>query len=327
MMSTVLVFALAACSSAGAQPQPQSPSQSSQVGGPSPTSSEPDWPEPATVAHDEVTVGYGPHRLSFADGAVWVASQIGDVYRVGPDDAAGRVVAGVGSGVPAATVASGRLFAGDNRHSRVLVYDLASRVRQRSLPMPGPVRGLLSALGSIWVTAGDSVVQLDPTTLRRTSVTVVGGEAAQIAAAGDVVVITNRGIPQVTALDTAGRVVGVAEVGGPTIGVVVIETQIWALHSDRPVATRLSRERFSPIDELPLPGVSYDAAIVGQEIWATLSDEGTVARISKDGTVLGQFPVGSKPLGIASGAGWVWVANEGDSSLWRLSASLATVGT
>ena len=30
------------------------------------------------------------------------------------------------------------------------------------------------------------------------------------------------------------------------------------------------------------------------------------------------FPVGSKPLGIAAGAGSIWVANHGDDSLTRI---------
>jgi hypothetical protein len=278
------------------------------------------------VAHDVIDVGFAPHRLAVAGGALWVASYSGAVHRVGFTDEAGQLLAEVGSVVTAATVSHRRVFVGDNRGSRVLVYDQRSGRQRRGLQMPGPVRGVLSALGSVWVTAGDSLVQLDPSSLQRRSVTPVGGEVAQLAVAGKLIVVTNRTDSQVTSVNAAGRVVGVAEAGGPTIGVVVTDRQIWVLRTDRPEATILSRERFAPIGVAALPGVAYDATPVGDEVWLTLHDEDTVARVSSAGAVLGQFEVGHQPLGIVATAGNVWVANEGESSLWRIAADLATVG-
>lgn len=322
MVSMALVLVCTACS--GGQVQPEA--QAGQARTPRSLSS-PAWPEPADVDHDVIKVGFAPHRLSVAAGSVWVASLTGAVHKIRAEDDKARVVTEVGSSLAAAAVARGRLFVGDNRGSRVLVYDQESGEKLRILRMPGPVRGVLSALGSVWVTAGDSVVRLDPATLGRRSVTKVGGEAAQLAAAGQVVAVTNRVDFEVTGLDATGRVVGVADVGGPTIGITVTNTQIWVLRTDRPAASVLSRERFAPIGMHQLPGISYDATLVGGEVWATMADQGTVARLSPTGEVLGQFVAGRRPLGIVANGKSVWVANEGESSLWRLSADLSTVGT
>jgi len=322
MVSMALVLACTACS--GGQVQPEA--QTGQARTPRAPSS-PAWPEPAEVDHDVIEVGFAPHRLSVAAGSVWVASLTGAVHKISAADDKARVVTEVGSSLAAATVAGGRLFVGDTRGSRVLVYDQKSGHQQRVLRMPGPVRGVLTALGSVWVTAGDSVVRIDPLTLRRRSVTKVGGEAAQLAAAGPVVVVTNRVDFQVTGLDANGRVVGVADAGGPTIGVTVTDSQIWVLRTDAPAVTVLSRERFAPNGLIQLPGISYDATLVGREVWATMADEGKVVRISPAGKVIAQLVVGRRPLGIVANGKSVWVANEGERSLWRLSADLSTVGT
>jgi DNA-binding beta-propeller fold protein YncE len=245
---------------------------------------------------------------------------------VGVADTSSRLVADVGSSLAAVAVTHGRLFVADNRGRRVLVLDAASGARERTLRMPGPVRGVLAGLGSVWVTAGDAVVRLDPATLNRRSVTEVGGEAAQLALAGTSVLVTNRVDTHVTALDAGGAVVAVTDVHGPSIGVTVTDRQIWVLRTDSPTVTVVSRERLLPTGSLTLPGVGYDAAVVGNEVWVTVAETGTVARLSLAGAALGQLTVGRRPLGIEAGSGSVWVANEGESTLWRLSSALATVG-
>jgi hypothetical protein len=278
------------------------------------------WPAATAVPHDVLDVGLAPHRLSAGAGSVWVASIGGAVHRV--DGERVRLLAEVGSALVQAAPAEGRVFVGDNRASRVLVFDERSGERTRILPMPGPVRGVLAALDAVWVTAGDKVVRLDPRSMRRLSVTTVGGEAAQLARSGSSVVVTNRTLPEVSSLDDEGRLVGTATTAGPTIGVAVTPQQVWVLHTDQASITVLSRERFSPVDVVELPGVGYGAATVGDEVWVTLHDDGTVARLAFSGEPIGRFTVGRQPLGILAADGMVWVANEGESTLWRLSADL-----
>jgi hypothetical protein len=316
------VLALTACS--GDRGRSGSRAVTPERPGPSPVAAT--WPAATEVDHDVISVGFAPHRIDLARGAVWSASLSGAVHRVGVADTSSRLVADAGSSLADVAVSHGRLFVGDNRGRRVLVFDPVSGARERTLRMPGQVRGVLAALGSVWVTAGDAVVRLDPATLNRRSVTEVGGEAAQLALAGTSVLVTNRTDKHVTALDAGGAVVAVTDVHGPSIGVTVTERQIWVLRTDSPTVTVVSRERLLPTGSLTLPGVGYDAAVVGDEVWVTVAETGTVARLSLTGAALGQLTVGRRPLGIAAGSGSVWVANEGESTLWRLSSALATVG-
>jgi outer membrane protein assembly factor BamB len=311
-----LALLTAACSGAS---KADTSAQSSPSGNRT-TPSSASWPEATAVPHDVLDVGFAPHRLSAGAGSVWVASMAGAVHRV--DGERVRLLAEVGSALAQAAPAAGQVFVGDNRASRVLVFDERSGERTRTLPMPGPVRGVLAALDAVWVTTDDKVVRLDPTSMRRLSVTTVGGEAAQLAQSGSSVVVTNRTLPEVSSLDAEGRLVGTATTAGPTIGVAVTPAQVWVLHTDQASITVLSRERFSPVGVIELPGVGYGAATVGDEVWVTLHDDGTVARLTLDGEPLGQFTVGRQPLGILAADGLVWVANEGESTLWRLSADL-----
>ncbi|HET9946213.1 MAG TPA: hypothetical protein VFR56_11215 [Actinomycetes bacterium] len=312
-----LALLTAACSGAS---QAGTSAGSSPPGSGTAPSSAPSWPAVTEVPHDVLDVGLAPHRLSAAAGSVWVASMTGAVHRVDGDRV--RLLAEVGSSLAQATAAAGRVFVGDNRAGRVLVYDERSGARTRALPMPGPVRSVLAALDAVWVTAGDKVVRLDPESLRRLSVATVGGEAAQLAQSGSTVVVTNRTLPEVSSLDQEGRLAGTAETSGPTIGVAVTSNQVWVLHTDQASATVLSRERFRPVDVVELPGVGYGAATVGDEVWVTLYDDGTVARLAPSGELVGRFAVGRQPLGILAADGLVWVANQGESTLWRLSADL-----
>ncbi len=207
------------------------------------------------------------------------------------------------------------------------MLDAGTGRQLRALRMPGPVRGVLAGLGAVWVTAGSAVVRVDPTTLRVDSVTEVGGMPAQLALAGRSVVASNRTLETLVQFDDQGRLRGTADVGGPTIGLVVTDSRIFAARSDRPGLAVLSRERFAHVGDVELPGVSYGAAAVGNEVWLTLVDQDALVRLSGSGEVLGLVQVGRQPLGIAVAAGSVWVANEGDGSLWRLPVSTPTVGT
>ena len=295
---------------------------------PAPTATpSPSAMRPAPVEHTVIPVGHAPHRVTAAAGAVWVAGGTGSVYRVSPVDGTARLLRDTGHQLTEVTAAAGRLFAGDNRGGRLLVLDAVTGRELRALRMPGPVRGVLAGLGSVWVTAGSAVVRVNPVTLRVDSITEVGGEAAQMALAGRSVIVSNRALKTLVQLDDHGQLRGTADVDGPTIALVVTGQQILAARSDRPGLAVLSRERFALVGDVELPAVSYGAAVVGGEVWLTLVDQDALVRLSESGVVLGLVQVGRQPLGITASDGSVWVANEGDGSLWRLPVSTPTVGT
>ncbi len=282
---------------------------------------------PAPVDHTVIPVGHAPHRVTAAAGAVWVAGGTGSVYRVAAGAGTARLVRDTGRQLTEVTAVAGRVFAGDNRGSRLLVLDAVTGRELRALRMPGPVRGVLAGMGAVWVTAGSAVVRVDPATLRVDSVTEIGGEAAQMALSGRSVVVSNRALGTLVQLDDHGQLGGTADVDGPTIGLVVTGSRIFAARSDRPGVAMLSRERFAFVGDVELPGMSYGAAAVGDEVWLTLVDQDALVRLSDAGMVLGLVQVGRQPLGIAAAGGSVWVANEGDGSLWRMPVGAPTVGT
>ena len=62
-------------------------------------------------------------------------------------------------------------------------------------------------------------------------------------------------------------------------------------------------------------------------IWVTDSSN-IVTHFDTSGTVLGQYPVGTSPLGIGFSPGAVWVANSGDGTVTKLNSSTgAVIGT
>ena len=279
------------------------------------------------VDHAVIEVGFAPHRLTVADGSVWVAGGSGAVHRVAVGATRAHLVGDTKSELTAVAVSRRRVFAGDNRGSRLLVLDATTGRRLRAVLMPGPVRGVLAGLGAVWVSAGSKVVRLDPRTLAVGSATEVGGEVAQLAIADHSVLVSNRTLSTVARLDEHRRLQGTADVGGPTIGLAVTSTLVFATRSDRPAVALLSRERFAYFSDAEIPGVSFGAAVVGSEVWLTLADLESVVRLSGAGDVLGMVQVGRKPLGLAVAGGSVWVANEGESTIWRLQANAPTVGT
>ena len=103
--------------------------------------------------------------------------------------------------------------------------------------------------------------------------------------------------------------------------------RIFAARSDQAGMAVLSRERFAHVGDVDLPGVSYGAAAVGDEVWLTLVDQDALVRLSESGEALGLVQVGRQRLGIAAADGSVWVANKGEGSLWRLPVGTPTVGT
>ena len=76
---------------------------------------------PVAVDHAVIEVGFAPHRLAVADGSVWVAGGSGAVHRVAVGATRAHLVGDTKSELTAVAVSRRRVFAGDNRGSRLLV--------------------------------------------------------------------------------------------------------------------------------------------------------------------------------------------------------------
>ena len=63
----------------------------------------------------------------------------------------------------------------------------------------------------------------------------------------------------------------------------------------------------------------FGAVFDGRYVWAVTASADAVAKIdTATGTVVGTFPVGSAPIGLAFDGRNVWVTNAGDGTVSRL---------
>jgi hypothetical protein len=79
----------------------------------------------------------------------------------------------------------------------------------------------------------------------------------------------------------------------------------------------------------PLEGYRYEPPLTAPNIWVTNSTDNTVTKQRASvGTVLGTFPVGTTPVGIAFDGTNIWVTNQSSSNVTKLrAADGATLGT
>ena len=65
----------------------------------------------------------------------------------------------------------------------------------------------------------------------------------------------------------------------------------------------------------PLP---FDIMVQGEDVWVANSGFGTLARFTREGELLGSYPVGAAPAGLAWDGEAVWVSNTSDDTVVRL---------
>jgi YVTN family beta-propeller protein len=76
---------------------------------------------------------------------------------------------------------------------------------------------------------------------------------------------------------------------------------------------------------LVLAGTTLAVKLAANTVAAVVLAANSVGEISSAGVVTAAIPVGTNPLGLAYGAGSLWVANRSDDSVWRLDPKTKTV--
>jgi class 3 adenylate cyclase len=238
-----------------------------------------------------IPISGGPVDLTVGEGGVWVVSANGAVTRIDPGtDKTTRTDASGSAPVPMGVTVGGRgvvyVTALDceicpaNFESSLVRFD-PSTGSLTTVPVPTyyPASSVVAADGSLWMTAGSEVWQVDPASgkvLKRVSIE---------EALGDLAVDPSGASIWVTTVGAGGRVGRAIQIDASTGKVI----------GGQPIGC--------------CPGA---IAIGGGYVWVTNSVNGTVERISEvTGDVAPPIAVGKGVDGIAVGQGGLWVTIDG----------------
>ena len=178
---------------------------------------------------------------------------------------------------------------------------------------------IAAGLGSIWVANDDSgtVTRIEPGS-GSTQTIVVGDEPAGVAVAAGSVWVTNSEDGTVSRIDPSrGRVVETIQVGDDPTGIAA-GRDVWVADSGSNTVSEItgSGDKYSVAQTIHVGNDPQGIAIVGNDVWVTNNLDGTVAKISTTGTsVDATVYVGAEPTQIAGVHGDVWVATQADESL------------
>jgi YVTN family beta-propeller protein len=200
---------------------------------------------------------------------------------------------------------------------------------------------LLAAAIAAWIwmrDSGDGLVVppnyvgvIDPDRGEVTNAVPVGIRPGPVAAGAGSIWVGNVDDRSLTRID-ARRREAVATVGlderTPT-GLAVDESAVWVAHGISGELTRV-RPRFRLETTLavtsPPRGAPYGSVATGGGVWALYGDS-TLALVQPDGSrVLRSTLTGASSSAIAVGAGSIWVANAGDSTVQRFNPTTFELG-
>ena len=90
---------------------------------------------------------------------------------------------------------------------------------------------------------------------------------------------------------------------------------MWAASSLKQTLSALDPETGAAISTYPLPHVPSTLLWADLHLWTANAIAGTVTRVTRDGQVLADLPVGKGPLALAFDGSSLWVANKEGKSL------------
>jgi YVTN family beta-propeller protein len=264
----------------------------------------------------DVPVGTSPLAIVAGDGAVWVANAVdGTISRIDPRTR--RVVAtiGVGSDVSDLALGFGSLWVAGGNSGTLTRIDARENLVQATIRLgpskplaPAPAFEVATGAGAVWVTRGNAVLRVDPSTNRVSgrlplqtplaaglvanpnALWVATGERLLRFAAGSYAATAQTSLPSQGVLLTLGfgRLWLLIDLG---------HGDVWSL--DPNSLAELGSIRTSPgVDGLAVGEGAVWAATESGDLWQI--DPATV-------TVVGHTRIGREPGAIAAGEGEVWL--------------------
>jgi outer membrane protein assembly factor BamB len=162
---------------------------------------------------------------------------------------------------------------------------------------PGP-RGLTLAGGSLWCSAGKSLLELDARTgdqLRRVPLP-GAGLPYDLAVSTDSVWVTDAQTTAVTRYLLNDRRVEQTDIGGPSVGVALAGGTVWVALKDAAHLVRLDATTGRVVSRPTLPSPALGLATIGAEVWAGIPDADQVMSFDADtGQAARSWRVGDFP--------------------------------
>jgi hypothetical protein len=203
-----------------------------------------------------------------------------------------------------------------------------------TLSVPGHPGAVVAGPDALWVAlGGDRLRRLDLSTGAWAKPVNLGGEISHLTRVGDRLIASVQhasGIGQLASLDWRTGVVSTPPhwFDPPVDHVVVRGSELWALATRPGRLLRLDSTTLAPVSAVRLSlGRALGLAAGAGYVWVTASDDGDVLRIDPETHVVKGVHVGRFPVGIVVSGGNVWVADRDGGEVVRLDArSLRRVG-
>lgn len=281
-----------------------------------------------TELTETIEVGGRPNAIAVGEGGVWVVRDGRRLLRLDPDTGELRANIGAGDEIGSEWACGVAVGAGavwvTTRGDSVARINPATNRLGRLIPVDDPACVAVGS-GGVWVTSPERglVTRIDPATNEVVAEIPVGGFPLGIATGFGSVWVASPGIPGegqgvVSRLDRqANAVTATIEVSGAPEYVAATENSVWITSDDGTV------QHIDPVsDEVVEPGGEVaeggptTLAVGGGFVWAApigaFGVEANAVRIdATTGEVVGEpIPVGDGPLGMAFGAGSLWVTNS-----------------
>ncbi len=199
--------------------------------------------------------------------------------------------------------------------------------------VPGHPGAVVVGPDALWVVVGgDRLRRLDLSTGAWAQPVNLGGEISHLARVGDRLIASvqhDSGVGQLASLDWRTGVVSTWHWFDPAVDQVVVRgSELWALEPRPGRLLRLDSKTLDRVSAVRIsPGRALGLAAGAGYVWVTASDDGDVLRIDPETHALKRGNVGGFPMGIVVSGGTVWVADHDGGDVVRLDArSLRRVG-
>jgi hypothetical protein len=199
--------------------------------------------------------------------------------------------------------------------------------------VPGHPGALVAGPDALWVAlGGDRLRRLDLSTGAWAPPVNLGGEISHLARVGDRLIASVQhvsGVGQLASLDWRTGDVSTWHWFNPAVDQVVVRgSELWALEPRPGRLLRLDSKTLDRVSAVRLSsGRTLGLAAGAGYVWVTASDDGDVLRIDPKTHAVERVPVGGFPIGIVVSGGSVWVADHDGGEVVRLDArSLRRVG-
>jgi streptogramin lyase/tRNA A-37 threonylcarbamoyl transferase component Bud32 len=242
--------------------------------------------------------GTGPMHVAVGEGSAWVADRASGI--VTRFDAEGQKVAQitVGKGLADIVVGLGSVWVANQDSGNVYRIDPATNDIRDQVAVGIGIENIAIGSDSVWVANNrDGVLAgIDPE--RKVVVSTVLGSSA--------VAKSDLAVQGATVWQVAWRQEG----GGVVVGLLSVDP-VTSKAEGRALLVNSSSGSATPPSRI---------ALAAGAAWITTSLDNKVRRVDLRTFVDKEIPTGKQPIDIVSdGSGFVWVANRGDQTVWKIS--------